>query len=240
MSSVHLGDTSLGGLAGGLPETTVGLAERLRGGDSAYRDGLETLSRRYWKPVYLYARRTWAKTNDEAKDLAQSFFLWLLEAHALRTFDPAKGRFRNFLKLVLGQFIARREEARRALKRGGGVHLVSFEGALPELTDLLADPQGATPEEIFDRAWRNEIVNLAFARVRERHAGSVALRIYQDYDLAAESPTYQELATRYGISEGEVKRHLLTLREEVRSAIRAELHQLDGDHQAEWNELFGR
>jgi RNA polymerase sigma-70 factor (ECF subfamily) len=240
MSSVHLGDTSLGGLAGGLPETTVGLAERLRGDDSAYRDGLETLSRRYWKPVYLYARRTWAKTNDEAKDLAQGFFLWLLEAHALRTFDPAKGRFRSFLKLVLGQFIARREEARRALKRGGGVHLVSFEGALPELTDLLADPQGATPEQIFDRAWRNEIVNLAFARVRERHAGSMALRIYQDYDLAAESPTYQELATRYGISEGEVKRHLLTLREEVRSAIRAELHQLDGDHQAEWNELFGR
>ena len=233
-------DTSLGGLSGGPPETTVGFTAELRGDESAYRRGLETLTRRYWKPIYLYARRTWAKTNEEAKDVAQAFFLWLLEANALRTYDPAKGRFRSFLKLVLGQFIARREEAQRALKRGGGVHLLSFEGALPELTDLLADPEAATPEEIFDRAWRNEIINVAFARVRERHAGSLAFRIYEDYDLAAESPTYQDLAARHGISEGEVKRHLVALREELRSAIRAELHQLDGDHRAEWNELFGR
>lgn len=227
-------------MSGGLPETTVGFTEELRGDDTAYRHGLETLSHRYWRPVYLYARRTWAKTNDESKDLAQAFFLWLLEADALRSFDPVKGRFRSFLKLVLGQFITRREEATRALKRGGGVRLLSFEGALPELTDLLIDPASATPEEIFDRAWRNEIVNHAFARVRECHQGTMAFRIYQDYDLAAESPTYQDLASRYGISEGEVKRHLVSLREEVRSAIRAELHQLDGDHQAEWNELFGR
>jgi len=237
---VHTGDTSLGGLSGGLPETTVGFMEDLRGDTSAYRHGLETLSRRYWKPIYLYARRTWAKTNEEAKDLAQAFFLWLLEADALRTFDPSKGRFRSFLKLVLGQFIARQQEALRALKRGGGVRFLSFEGALPELTDLLADPEAATPEEIFDRAWRNELVNSAYARVRERHAGSAAFRIYEDYDLAAESPTYQALAARHGISEGEVKRILVALREEVRSAIRTELHQLDGDHQAEWNELFGR
>jgi RNA polymerase sigma-70 factor (ECF subfamily) len=240
MTSVHTGDTSLGGVSGGPPETTVGFTAELRGNESAYRHGLETLSRRYWKPIYLYARRTWAKTNEDAKDLAQAFFLWLLEADALRSFDPAKGRFRSFLKLVLGQFIARREEARRALKRGGGVRLQSFEGALPELTDLLADPDQATPEEIFDRAWRNEIVNQAFARVRERHAGSMALRIYEEYDLAADSPTYQDLARRHGISEDEVKRHLVALREEVRSEIRAELHRLDGGDQAEWNELFGR
>jgi len=167
----------MGGPAGGLPETTAGLTEGLRGDESAYRHGLETLSRLYWKPVYLYARRTWAKTNEEAKDLAQAFFLWLLETDALRTFDPAKSRFRSFLKLVLSQFIARREEARHALKRGGGVRFLSFEGVLPELKDLLADPEAATPEEIFDRAWRNEIANLAFARVRERRAGSMALRI---------------------------------------------------------------
>ena len=234
------GDTSLGGLSEGLPETTVGFAVELRGDESAYRHGLETLSRLYWKPIYLYCRRTWAKTNEEAKDLAQAFFLWLLEAGALRSFDPAKGRFRSFLKLVLGQFVARAEESKHALKRGGGVRLLSFEGAVPELTDLLADPEAATPEEIFDRAWRNDIVNVAFARVRERHAGSLGLRIYEDYDLAPESPTYQDLATRYGISEGEVKRQLVAFREEVRSAIRAELQHLDGDHRAEWHELFGR
>jgi RNA polymerase sigma-70 factor (ECF subfamily) len=223
-----------------LPETTAGFAECLRGDPAAYRQGLETLSGRYWKPIYLYARRGWAKTNEEAKDLAQGFFLWLLEADVLRTFDPAKGRFRAYLKLVLSQFISRREEAERAQKRGGGVRLFSFEGALPELADLLPNPDLATPEEIFDRAWRNEILNHAFLRVQERRGASPAFRIYQDYDLAIERPTYQDLARRYGISEGEVKRHLVAVREELRSEIRAELLRMDGDDRAEWDELFGR
>jgi RNA polymerase sigma-70 factor (ECF subfamily) len=240
MVDVGTGDTSLGGLSGGIPDTTAGLSDSLRGDKTAYRHGLESLSQHYWKPIYLYARRARAKTNEEAKDITQSFFLWLLEADALRTFDPAKGRFRSFLKLLLGQFISRRDEAEQAQKRGGGLKLLSFEGVLPELADLRADPEAATPEEIFDRAWRNELVNHAFERVRERRQGSIALRIYQEYDLAAECPTYQDLATRHGISEGEVKRHLVALREEIRSEIRDELLRLDGDHRAEWNELFGR
>lgn len=233
-------DTTLGGPAAGLPETNTRLGGWLGGDPSAYREGLQELSRRYWKPVYLYVRRAWAKTNEDAKDLSQDFFLWLLESEALRAFDPRKGRFRHFLKLVLSRHLADREDARRAQKRGGGARFLSLEGALPDLSEVVPDPGAATPEEIFDRAWWIAVTNHAFEQVRDRNAGSTAFVLYEAYDLALDPPTYRELALRYGISENDVKRHLLAIRDEIRAEIRAELGRLDLDHQTDWDELFGR
>ena len=66
------------------PETTVGvLGEFTRG-----PEGLGRVCSKYWKPVYAYVRAAWAKSNEDAKDLTQAFFLWLLEERVLEQFDP--------------------------------------------------------------------------------------------------------------------------------------------------------
>src|SRR5690242_3501359 len=73
-------ETTLGGQDRHFPETTIGFLSLLRRRtDEGRRAALEMLCARYWKPVYAYIRAGWSKSNDDAKDLTQSFFLWIQE-----------------------------------------------------------------------------------------------------------------------------------------------------------------
>ena len=140
-------DTTLGGSRRQFPDTTEGLLSRLSG-DRDYRSGIEELCRRYWKPVYRYLRIAWAKTNDDAKDITQSFFLWLAEAEALRRYDAGRGGFRRFLKLLLNGFVSNELKSEHRLKRGGG-RVISLDDA------QIAEAAGADetdPGRGFDRA----------------------------------------------------------------------------------------
>src|SRR5688572_22453356 len=103
-------DTSLGGADARFPETA-----------SQVGTDPEALARAYWKPVYAYVRLAWAKSNEDAKDLTQAFFLWLLEERALDGYDPARGGFRPFLKVLLRRFVGHQDRALGALRRGGSV-----------------------------------------------------------------------------------------------------------------------
>jgi RNA polymerase sigma factor (sigma-70 family) len=239
-------DTTLGGSDKRFPETSLGFVSPLHDPSSGrYRASLETLCERYWKPVYGYVRAAWAKGNEDAKDLTQAFFVWLLEGSALQRFERERGSFRTYLRTLLKRFVGHQELALHRLKRGGGVKLLSLEGTVPTIPE--ADPKTADPEKVFERVWLTELVDRALDRVRERHVSSgetVALRVYQDFELAPEPerPTYRELAARLGIAEGDVKTHLFAVRREVRAELRAELAQItenDRDLEDEWNRLFG-
>ena len=62
------GDTSLGLQGDRFPLTTMGLVSRLRDiSGEARRKALEELITRYWRPVYLYLRMAWKKSNEDAK-----------------------------------------------------------------------------------------------------------------------------------------------------------------------------
>jgi len=237
-------DTTLGGSDKRFPETTAGFSALL---GAPSRAGLETLCRRYWKPVYSFVRVSWAKSNEDAKDLTQAFFARLLEGTALARFEPARGSFRAYLKTLLQRFVGHEEEALRALKRGGGLQVLSFDGTAPLLEELTSDPRAADPGRIFEQVWTIEIVNQAIGRVRGRHEGSgrpLPFRIYEEYALEAPGgrPTYGALAARHGITEREVETHLAAVRDEIRVEIRAELAQLTSTEREldrEWHELFG-
>jgi DNA-directed RNA polymerase specialized sigma24 family protein len=241
-------DTSLGGEQRGFPQTLWDVLSRARDSDAAVRrEGLEALCRQYWKPVYHYVRMAWAKTNEDAKDLTQAFFLWLTEGDTLARYQPERASFRAYLKGLLKHFVQHQDDALRRLKRGGGVRIVELDGPLP-LKDLVADPSSADPESIFDGAWRTALVAGAIARVRERlqsRGRGVQFQVYEAYELLppAERPTYADLARRFGIKEKDVDNHLVAVREELRSEVRREIGRLTVDPDAlerEWNALFGR
>lgn len=236
-------DTKLGGPERGFPATSWSLVWRLSGEAARdYREGLEKLCARYWKPVYLYVRIAWAKSNEDAKDLTQAFFLWLCEGDALRRYAPERGGFRRYLKLLLGSFVGHRERELTRLKRGGGTKIIAIE------TDPgMADPKAASPEEAFDRAWLAEVLRNASARVRERlesQGRGAQFQVFQEMDLQGEAdrPSYEELAGRLGMTATQVRNYLFVVREAVREEIRAELAettQNDQELQEEWNLLFG-
>lgn len=241
-------ETSLGGVGGRFPETVQELVSGLR--DPAapgYREALERLCARYWKPVYAFIRAGWAKTNEDAKDLTQAFFLWVSESDILGRFEPERGGFRPFLKALLRNFISNKERALGRLKRGGAIQVVSLDADIPDLDSLLAAPGAIDPEALFERVWRTEVVHRSIERLRKKCASegrSAAYSVFEAYDLVSPAlrPTYKELGRRLGLSEGEVKKYLFDLRECARRELRAELERMSGHDENlddEWTALFG-
>lgn len=244
-------DTSLGGSGVNFAETVWGLIERARDASPPVRQaGLDELARKYWKPVYHYLRVAWAKSNDDAKDLTQAFFLWLTDREALARYAPERGSFRTFLKALLRHFVQHHDEALDRLKRGGGrVHL-PLDAEESSLTGVVADPKALSPDEAFEREWKQTLISSAVEQVRRRlsaEGSGVKFQVFEAYYLgglagsAEERPTYAAVAARLGLKEGEVKHFLTDVREDVRNEIRAQLAQTlsqPDEFQEEWNAFF--
>jgi len=110
-------------------------------------EALETLARRYWKPLYSYIR---SKVQDRAsaQDLTQDFFVYLLEKDLLQRVGPTRGSFRGFLRAVADRFLSDQRDRERAVKRGGGRERVSLDFAEAD-TDFA---ENESPERAFERA----------------------------------------------------------------------------------------
>jgi RNA polymerase sigma factor (sigma-70 family) len=243
---MNSGDTTLGGGDKAFPETTLGFAGGLRNPATAdYTRSLETLCSRYWKPVYSYIRIAWAKTNEDAKDLTQAFFAWLVEEDALRKYDPARGGFRAYLKVLLRRFVGHAERDLHRLKRGGGARVFSLDGDAPRLPELQSG--NVDPEKVFERVWLEELVHQSIGRVRERFVRSGRenrFRAYEAFALASdgERPSYAEVASRTGMTVGEVEKALFVVREEIRQEMREALARSAGSDREledEWKRLLG-
>jgi len=243
---MNSGDTTLGGGDKAFPETTLGFAGGLRNPATAdYTRSLETLCSRYWKPVYSYIRIAWAKSNEDAKDVTQAFFAWLLEEDALWKYDPARGGFRAYLKVLLRRFVGHAERDLHRLKRGGGARVFSLDGEAPRLPELQSG--NVDPEKVFERVWLEELVQQSIGRVRERFVASgkeTRFRAYESFALAsdAERPSYAEIAARHGMTVGEVEKALFVVREEIRQELRAALARSAGSDREledEWKRLLG-
>lgn len=241
-------ETSLGGPRNDFPLTTQGIVSGLKDGDDLrYRASFEQICRRYWRPVYAYIRAAWAKEPETAKDLAQAFFLSLSEDDALKRFDPSRGSFRGYLKVLLRSFVGHQDRALAALKRGGRVAVLSLSDDASSLERLLTGGEQADPEALFERVWRTELVGRALETLKERCGSpddSVAFRVFEAYDLAPDvgRPTYLELSEKFRLTEGEIKRHLYRMRESLREEVRSELARCtlsDRDFEDEWQRLFG-
>ena len=69
------------------------------------RDALAALCETYWYPLYAFIRRE-GHTAEEAGDLAQGYFLQLLEKGFLKKLRPEAGRFRSFLLVSVKHFLS--------------------------------------------------------------------------------------------------------------------------------------
>lgn len=241
-------DTRMGGDNPEFPSTQWSLVAGVVSSTPGQRQqALEKLCQRYWKPVHHFIRRAWSKSPEDAKDLTQAFFLKLLEGEALRKYAPDRGGFRTYLKVLLRGFAADQHDALHALKRGGGVKVLALDGLGVPLQELIPDEQAESPDRVFDWSWRKQVLERAVERVRtscEQEDRVLQFRCFEEYDLKGEEPkpTYATVASRLGLSEGDVRNHLFTVRERLRGEIRAELSQTVCDPaqlEEEWRNLFG-
>lgn len=193
--------------------------------DPAYRAGLQQILLEYWRPVYVYIRRAWGKSNEDAKDLAQQFFLEVIESDLVAKYAPQRGRFRTFLKTALKNFLSDEHRSAKRQKRGGGKLVVPFDPDLMPLDQIAAEPGDATPEACFDRAWANELLAAALRDLQEafkREGRAEAFEVLQLYDIEpppGESLGYKEVAQRLKRTEAAVKNDLAFARQRLRQAL---------------------
>ena len=218
-------ETQMGGLGREFPSTQWSvLLEKNRSESPAALTAVQALAGLYWKPVYWYVRSKWSRTNEDAKDLTQDFFIWMIEGDFLDRADPNRGRFRGFLKVALQHYLSNDLRAKRRQKRGGDRQLVSLEAlADADFNWNPPDPAGKSPEEILDEAWKSELLTRAqefLETAYTREEKGVYFQVFRDYFLSeSEEVDYKSVAEKYSIQTSDVSNYLQDAKRRFRNIL---------------------
>lgn len=227
------GDTSIGGPGRSFPSTVWSAIEEVQGlSEQQAREKVGRILAAYWKPVYVAIRAGWSRGSEDAKDLTQSFFAFLLDGDVLHRVRRGRGRFRGFLKASLRNFLANDHRADAALKRGGAETLVSLEAAAKEIDENLPSPAGRSPEQIFDNEWARALFQGAiedFERGAQDPAMVRVFRLFQEASRGDEGPVYERIAAKTGLSRNAVEHHLQRAREAIRDRVLARIREYAAD-----------
>lgn len=211
----------------GNTETPWSMIFKARGkGPDARTAGAE-LYRRYWQPVFVMARRS-ERTRHEAEDLVNGFALHIVEHDALATLDPARGRFRDWLKAAFRNFLLSEIRYQDAKKRGGAYLKLSIDEIDREEQWALTAP-GRTPDEVYDCRFAHELVSRALERVKAEYSADQRGDWYEQLKgtLVGRRLGYGQLARQLGVAEGTLRKRADALRgrydrhldDEIRSVI---------------------
>lgn len=184
---------------------------------------LEELCGLYWYPLYAFLRRG-GHDSQQARDLTQSFFCYLLKGDLLQKADPTRGRFRSFLLGTLKNFVSHEQGKERAQRRGGGVQIVSIDEEAAEGQYAHEPASELTPEKIFDRRWALTVVEEAMRRLESDYARANLADLFealQPYLCGDGEVSFVELGARLGRSEGAARTLVCRFRERFRQLIRA-------------------
>jgi len=175
-------------------------------------------------PIYATLRRKGFAASD-AEDLAQGFFLHLIDGNTVARADPERGRFRNFLHGALLRFLANDTERETALKRGGDRIFVPFDADAIDAQTVVEDDDLSLQLQ-FDRRWARALVENALAQLSAEYAasGETALFAVLQSSLSVRQVVpYAEMAEQLGRKEGAVKTAVHRLRRRFREALRKEV-----------------
>ncbi len=209
-------------------------------------EAIAALARDYFKPVVAYFRAAFRLPDAQAGDLAQEFFVAVLEKKLLDLADAGRGSFRGFLKCALRNFAIDQRRRERAVRRGGDVHVVSIDS--PASAEDLRSLEDGTPA--LDDRWRRDLVEGALEGVREQLTSkgrAAQFAIFRDYFLSDESSSksvdYGAIAARHGVTLAEVSNALqrtkALFREELRARVMRTVRNEDElREELEW--LFGK
>jgi RNA polymerase sigma-70 factor (ECF subfamily) len=126
------------------------------------RPMLAQLVQRYCGPVYRYLLAA-VRDPDVASDLAQEFALRFLQGDFQRA-DPARGRFRSYLKTALFNLVADHRRSRKASARPLAHDVAEQKPAAPS---LLSEPD---EDAEFARGWRETLLERTWRALDEFNA----------------------------------------------------------------------
>ena len=148
--------------------TQATLLERLR--DGSGRLAWEEFFQRYWRLIYVAARDR-ACRDHTAEEIVQEVMLAVFEKRDVFRYDPARGRFRDWLRRLVRNKVAehRRRPAQRLRGAGGDGH------------DGHAEPAG--DDDGPDAAWEAAFEATMLAALLDVVRREVAPDTYQAFEL---------------------------------------------------------
>lgn len=207
------------------------LAARDRGGTEA-RNALAALFEVYWYPLYAFIRRQGYGPED-AQDLTQGYFSYLIDKQVLSAVDPDAGRFRSFLLVTLKHYLSHERDRAAALKRGGGTQTVSLDAASAEQRYHLEPEDNLTPEQVFERRWALTVVERSLERLRQETAEGDRPALFDKVKgcLTGEEPhtPYKEVARELGMSEVAMRGTVHRMRQRLGRFLRSEIAETVAD-----------
>lgn len=162
------------------------MVSRAHGGPRvAEADAQKSFMERYYGAVYRYFLAA-LRDPDAAQELFQEFAERFLRGSFAR-FDPAKGRFRDYLRMALRNMI--RDHCKRQTSRS---HVDLAE--IPEPTAHTVDQPDALHDE-FLHSWRAEILTRAWDALRnEKRRSGLPFHIVLERNMQSPDNTSDELA----------------------------------------------
>ena len=217
------------------PETRISIVAELSSEDSALRERATALViEAYRTPVIAVLERRWNLQQADAEDLAHDFFAHALTRDWLSRYDPARGRFRTFLRSCLFAYASTAHESATRQKRGGGLQHVPLDDA----SGVPIDDETAS---MFDREWTRSVLTIALEALREesvRRKREESWQVFEAYEVGRADgarPTYDALARELGIPVTQVTNYLNWSRGRFREHVLSTLRSLTAS-EAEYRE----
>jgi len=195
------------------------------------RAALAELCQTYWAPLYNFVRSR-GYTVDDAQDLTQSFFAYLIERKIYARVDRQKGKFRSFLLASLKNFLADASDRERTLKRGGRQVFLPLQEQQVENAESIFQTHSSTSgeDQLFDRSWAEALIAAGLERLSADYKSEAKEKLFNELRIFLTSgaeplPSYAELATRLGMTESTLRTNVTRLRARYRRVLRAEVRR---------------
>ncbi len=194
---------------------------------AAAQTALTNFCQAYWPPLYAFVRRR-GYPSSEAQDCVQAFFAHLLEANTLSRACREKGHLRTFLLGSLQHFMAKDYHRANALKRGGGMQIVSLDDCLIEAESAAGAHTEADETSWYDQNWAAALTRRAWTRLHETFVEEGKESLFEELKTflsagTAAPPDQEEIAAKLGMPIATLRTHLHRLRQRYRACLRAEV-----------------
>ena len=131
------------------------------------RIAMERLCSRYWFPVYAHVRRL-GNEVQQAEDLTQGFFEYVIERQVFQRARQERGRLRSFILGSLRHYLHNQHNRESALKRGGRHTIIPLDESTAECLYSKEPPAGFG--DSFDRQWAITLIRRVMETLRDEYA----------------------------------------------------------------------
>src|SRR5262249_43406390 len=151
-----------------------------------------------------------------------------LEKNYFSRYDPARAKFRTFLRTCLDRYVANADKSTGRIKRGGQTIFVSLDFYAAEAQVSRLD-SSTSPELLFEQEWVRSLFTQAVEDLETglREEGkALYFRAFEMYALGDEKQTYKAVADQLGIATSDVTNYLAYARRMLRRILTDNLRRL--------------